>query len=74
MKESSWESSTEDASEFFDSEALLNDDAALERASPKQAKTTRVTELRRRMELRQDWKRISSEVDYLLDDPQDKLQ
>ena len=45
MKESSWENSTEDSSEFFDSEALLNDSDATDQVAPQPTKVNRVTQL-----------------------------
>lgn len=75
MKEQKWDSSIEDAKEFFDASLLLPDeDSEIKMAAS--GSNTHITELRRRIEERIDSKRIAHEFDdeFDYDEPVDGIQ
>lgn len=62
MKEQKWDSSIEDAKEFFDASQILPNEGSEVRISAS-GSNAHITELRRRIEERIDSKRIAHEFD-----------
>lgn len=75
MKEQKWDSSIEDAKEFFDASQLLPDENSEVKMTASES-NTHITELRRRIEERIDSKRIAHEFDdeFDYDGPVDGIQ
>lgn len=75
MKEQKWDSSIEDAKEFFDASLMLpEEDSDVKVANS--GSNTHITELRRRIEERIDSKRIAHEFDdeFDFDELTDEIQ
>mgnify|MGYP003964453625 CR=1 FL=1 len=64
MKEKNWDDSLEDAKEFFDSTAIMQDEDSEESINISAKPSGNITALRRRIEERMDSKRIAHEFDY----------